>query len=48
MTKKQKAMESAESVKTLDAYESWLARQQVKEVKGKSGFIGTQEIEGSQ
>ena len=48
MTKKQKAMESTGSKKTLDAYESWLARQPVKEVKGKSGFIGTQEIEGMQ
>jgi hypothetical protein len=47
MTKKQKAMESTGSEKALDAYESWLARQPIKEVKGKPGFIGTQKIEGT-
>ena len=47
MAKKQKAVESTRSEKTLDAYESWLAKQPVKEVKGKSGFIGTQEIEAT-
>jgi predicted ATP-grasp superfamily ATP-dependent carboligase len=47
MTKKQKAMESTWNEKSLDAYESWLAKQPVKEVKGKSGFIGAQEIESS-
>ena len=48
MTKKQKAIKSSGSERILDAYESWLAKQPVKEVKGKSGFIGNQEIETAQ
>jgi hypothetical protein len=45
MTKKQEAIKSKASETSLDAYESWLARQPVKEVKSKSGFVGAREIE---
>ncbi len=44
---KAKPSESA-TMASLDSFESWLAKQPVKSVKAKSGFISTQEIEATQ
>jgi hypothetical protein len=45
MPKKIRTAEPTKNEPIPDAYESWLAKQPVKSVKGKSGFIGAQEIE---
>ncbi len=43
---KEKPTESA-AMLALDAFESWMAKQPVKSVKAKSGFISKQEIEAA-
>ncbi len=45
-TKKEK-QKATESMKSLDVYESWLAKQPVRPVKGKSGFISAGEAQAS-
>jgi hypothetical protein len=45
--KKKKRKEAAEGANVLDVYESWLRNQPVKPVRAKSGFVSTDETEGS-
>lgn len=48
MPKKKKANQKAtESMSVLDVYENWLAKQPVRPVRGKSGFISAEETEAS-
>jgi hypothetical protein len=41
MPKKIEKQRIAEKIELRDVYESWLAKQPARPVKGKSGFIGT-------
>ncbi len=45
MPKKRDKQKATESMKVLDVYESWLAKQPVRPVKGKPGFISAVEAE---
>ncbi len=47
MPKKREKQKTAESIQLLDVYESWLAKQPVKPVKGKPGFISAVEAEAA-
>ncbi len=47
MPKKIEKKKVTETKKLLDLYESWLAKQPVKRVKGKSGFISAVEAEAT-
>lgn len=43
--KKGEKQKADDSLKVLDVYESWLAKQPVRPVKGKAGFISSVEAE---
>ncbi len=47
MPKKIEKQKATEGVKLLDVYETWLAKQQVRPVKGKPGFISAVEAEAA-
>ncbi len=47
MPTKEEKEKATESMKSLDVYESWLAKQPVKPVKGKPGFISAVEAEAT-
>ncbi len=47
MPKKIEKQKVTESIKILDVYENWLAKQPVRPVKGKSGFISAVEAEAT-
>ena len=45
--KKEKQKSATKSMNVLDVYENWLAKQPVKSVRGKSGFISAEGTEAS-
>ncbi len=47
MPKNREKQKVTESIKLLDVYENWLAKQPVRPVKGKPGFISADEAEAS-
>ena len=47
MTKKKDKQKATEGTKLLDVYENWLAKQPVRPVKGKSGFISAVEADAT-
>lgn len=47
MPKKREKQKTAEKIELLDVYENWLAKQPVRPVKGKPGFISAVEAEAT-
>ncbi len=47
MPKKRQKQKTTESMNVLDVYETWLAKQPVRPVKGKPGFISAGQAEAT-
>jgi len=47
MPNKREKQKTTESMKVLEVHESWLAKQPVRPVRGKPGFIGAVEAEAT-